>query len=53
LPPTALRCLLMSCRDPGDWATGLAGGAQFGYSLLLVFVPLSHSLSYLLPCVAC
>lgn len=26
----------MSRRDPGNWATGLAGGAQFGYHLLFV-----------------
>eukprot|EP00775_Hariotina_reticulata_P004879 gene4879-5124_t len=24
--------------DPGNWATGLAGGAQFGYSLLFVIL---------------
>lgn len=24
--------------DPGNWATGLAGGSQFGYSLLWVLV---------------
>src|SRR5207249_12121279 len=23
--------------DPGNWATDLAGGAQFGYTLLVVF----------------
>lgn len=26
------------CRDPGNWATGLAGGAKFGYSLLFVIL---------------
>jgi NRAMP (natural resistance-associated macrophage protein)-like metal ion transporter len=30
--------VLLSCRDPGNWATGLAGGAQFGYSLLFVIL---------------
>jgi manganese transport protein len=25
-------------RDPGNWATGLAGGAKFGYSLLFVIL---------------
>jgi manganese transport protein len=31
---------LLSCtrRDPGNWATGLAGGAKFGYSLLFVIL---------------
>lgn len=25
-------------RDPGNWATGLAGGAKYGYSLLFVIL---------------
>lgn len=25
-------------RDPGNWATGLAGGAKYGYALLFVIL---------------
>lgn len=34
----AAPCAPWSCRDPGNWATGLAGGAQFGYQLLSVIL---------------
>lgn len=40
-PSTAdgmVRAPLCVCRDPGNWATGLAGGAKFGYSLLFVIL---------------
>jgi manganese transport protein len=29
-------CGLLAFRDPGNWATALAGGSQFGYALLSV-----------------
>lgn len=42
---TELSCPKLTCihvhmlrRDPGNWATGLAGGAKFGYSLLFVIL---------------
>ena len=31
--------------DPGNWATSLAGGSQFGYALLAVALQLLHLLS--------
>jgi manganese transport protein len=41
-PDLLAHALLLSAavdrRDPGNWATGLAGGAQFGYSLLFVIL---------------
>jgi hypothetical protein len=47
--PSHLLCCAaccMSCRDPGNWATGLAGGAQCGYGLLSVIL-------LLVRCAAC
>jgi manganese transport protein len=37
--------------DPGNWATGLAGGAQFGYTLLSVIV-ISNLMAILLQALA-
>jgi manganese transport protein len=39
--------MILRFRDPGNWATALAGGSQFGYSLLFV-VLLSNILAMLL-----
>lgn len=36
-PPCAPACRAPR-RDPGNWATGLAGGAKFGYQLLFVIL---------------
>lgn len=35
-PDVVPKCL--NPRDPGNWATGLAGGAKFGYALLFVIL---------------
>ena len=32
--------------DPGNWATNLAGGAKFGYSLLAVIIVLNVKLLF-------
>ena len=37
--------------DPGNWATDLAGGAQFGYTLLFVIM-LSNLMAILLQALA-
>lgn len=37
--------------DPGNWATDIAGGSRFGYTLLTV-IPLSNLMAILLQALA-